>query len=1120
MSEVRRSRRIREKSSREDDHEEGPLEADHSTAVVQADEQTYVEGDEASEEESSGEEDGHSDEDYEEARAKKRRPRSGGGSRPGSGGAKRARTGTGGTRSRMAGVGAGTKKEQDEYLALQEDFEPCRLFRIFSTAEDVSVEDIASDWLEEYNASRTGALKEFINFLLNCCGSLVQVAEHDVLNNDSSNETVGEVQMLFQDQKIHEFHLYISKTQKKRSKYKPLYDNFAEFMTKLIELASDKDMIYIEKTDEGDGEPQTVIETGPLMLDLFTWLSSFSVCKIRCLRYVATLAMYLFQDQLTHLVVEMDTQSLLKLRKQLAMEQKKKRPSVKAVHKLESTIADIQGTRTVLESNIENIIKLCFVHRFKDVDETIRSESVLHLAKWLENYPEHFFKATYLKYFGWLLSDTSSVVRLQVLKTLSDLVKFINKQFRNMTDDSSLRQFFERFKHRVLELALKDIDLQVRLAAVQVLVEINKFRYLEDSEILSITSLIFSEHEVKVSSSAKNAKFLSAVSKFFSHVERAQVPEFMEGKDPNKKIGDVKLGTVAEVGILMRFLIKSLSLYLNEQDPLEQTTERKVHLLFQAAEFLQPYFGHLIKPICQLLTFQGEFGDISELQSTEEDSDAEEQGEYSMELNKLLLPENENTVIQYITVLSGLCHGAVAIKQHNSKAETAETAMGYLLELFGHLNLDSPVIFDQLLKIFQLFRYEDWITYGREGAFQQLFEIVVKKFKDMAIYTDPDDIRRQAFTDILQYTQTLSSKKIEELWKNQLAEIKIALNKYLHEMDLSDPNKADQQLQTLQLMYLNKLVLFGKYYRVDFDTELLEMLFTKYMNPLALLSSELSDTTLGIVDFKILTQVTTWNLQTWYQIFEDTNTPTPISKPMLELNKFIIDQLSITLITLQREHSGELSRKLAIEHPVCVTLLDTVTAIKLFALNLPDKEAEWRHALTRDYPIYIDCPEAIMEVLLYLEALYANSIGVNLERGDEEAVDFNDLAPREDKADPIKLEKELCVFALKLRSLFKLGLLNHPHIEERLGLNREALGSLFQSIVDDSIFSEPEEQRVRKSSPPASSSTAPRTDRPHTQEELEPIEEFSLEETTRRPLPLQEDPIEEEDEDLGEDDNQ
>lgn len=132
--------------------------------------------------------------------------------------------------------------------------------------------------------------------------------------------------------------------------------------------------------------------------------------------------MFLFQDYLTEQAVNLEKNYLAKLTRQLSLEEKKKRPNKKTVEKLESTIAETQGSKVVIEGVIDNIVKLCFVHRYKDISDSIRSEAMLHLSIWIKNYPEYFLKVTFLKYFGWLLSDNSVSVRLQVAKILPHLI--------------------------------------------------------------------------------------------------------------------------------------------------------------------------------------------------------------------------------------------------------------------------------------------------------------------------------------------------------------------------------------------------------------------------------------------------------------------------------------------------------------------------------------------------------------------------------------------------------------------------------------------------------------------------------------------------------------------------
>ncbi|CAI5169413.1 AVN_HP_G0119800.mRNA.1.CDS.1 [Saccharomyces cerevisiae] len=109
-------------------------------------------------------------------------------------------------------------------------------------------------------------------------------------------------------------------------------------MTKLLEVANDLQLLYVE-SDEDD----TQIVTGNLV----------------CFRYISTLTLYLFQDYLTQQAVNLEKNYLAKLSKQLSLEEKKKRPNNKTLEKLESTIAETQGSKVVIDSIIDNIVKLC-----------------------------------------------------------------------------------------------------------------------------------------------------------------------------------------------------------------------------------------------------------------------------------------------------------------------------------------------------------------------------------------------------------------------------------------------------------------------------------------------------------------------------------------------------------------------------------------------------------------------------------------------------------------------------------------------------------------------------------------------------------------------------------------
>jgi hypothetical protein len=56
-----------------------------------------------------------------------------------------------------------------------------------------------------------------------------------------------------------------------------------------------------------------------------------------------------------------------------------------------------------------------FVHRYRDSAPAIRCDTLAAFGAWLASDPEHFLQNSYLKYVGWMLSDSDApAVRLQV----------------------------------------------------------------------------------------------------------------------------------------------------------------------------------------------------------------------------------------------------------------------------------------------------------------------------------------------------------------------------------------------------------------------------------------------------------------------------------------------------------------------------------------------------------------------------------------------------------------------------------------------------------------------------------------------------------------------------------
>lgn len=113
------------------------------------------------------------------------------------------------------------------------------------------------------------------------------------------------------------------------------------------------------------------------------------------------------------------------------------------------------------------------------------------LGGWILTLPDVFFDGTYLRYMGWVLSDTMPSTRLEVVKALTKL-------FRRKDSVAGLRHFAERFRPRLVEMGTRDADSNVRTATVELLDVVREVGYLEPSDISTIGRLLFdSEQKVR-----------------------------------------------------------------------------------------------------------------------------------------------------------------------------------------------------------------------------------------------------------------------------------------------------------------------------------------------------------------------------------------------------------------------------------------------------------------------------------------------------------------------------------------------------------------------------------------------------------------------------------------------
>lgn len=138
--------------------------------------------------------------------------------------------------------------------------------------------------------------------------------------------------------------------------------------------------------------------------------------------------------------------------------------------------------KQVLEELRQNIHAAVFAHRYRDTDASIRAVSMQELGFWCLKYPAVYLESNYLRYLGWMLYDSNHTVRLNTLQAMNKLFK---PQLAN-----GLRSFSERFKDRVLQMSMHEVDLHCRHEAIRVIVSMNKLGFLEDSDGDSVSGIV------------------------------------------------------------------------------------------------------------------------------------------------------------------------------------------------------------------------------------------------------------------------------------------------------------------------------------------------------------------------------------------------------------------------------------------------------------------------------------------------------------------------------------------------------------------------------------------------------------------------------------------------------
>ncbi|KAI8645668.1 hypothetical protein BD408DRAFT_411341 [Parasitella parasitica] len=303
---------------------------------------------------------------------------------------------------------------------------------------EIDMEEVAEDWVEQYKNNQPAALRSLINFVIRSSGCPMAITIDALNQEDGSFDALQELQAELVKLPPTEYPII-----SRHNEFKTLKRNILLFFHQLIEICQHK-----------------TIYDGVLIETLQNWLTTMSSSTYRPFRHTATLVSLRIINQLCT-VAEKAQETLDNAKRQLIAAETGNKKSIKTrIATLKQTCVAESRKCKNLQEYLKEFFDNIFVHRARDVESVIRHECYKELCNWMLNYQSFFVHNDYIRFFGWAFNDQSANVRSEILKSLTKLYKVeaIATQFRPFT---------QRFKGRIEEMALYDVDVSVRVNAIQ-----------------------------------------------------------------------------------------------------------------------------------------------------------------------------------------------------------------------------------------------------------------------------------------------------------------------------------------------------------------------------------------------------------------------------------------------------------------------------------------------------------------------------------------------------------------------------------------------------------------------------------------------------------------------------
>ncbi|GLU07467.1 hypothetical protein SLE2022_244240 [Rubroshorea leprosula] len=314
-------------------------------------------------------------------------------------------------------------------------------------------------WVERYEKDPKPATVELLSMLFEACGAKFYIKEEYLDETDVDDVVVALVNLAKNG------HIEDNLSSKKKE-FKNFKENLLSFWDNLVNECQNGplfDKVLYEKCMD--------------------YIIALSCTPPRVYRQVASLMglrlVTSFISVAKMLATQRDTSQ-----RQLNAE-KKKRTEGPRLESLNNRLSMTHDKIIAIEEMMRKIFTGLFVHRYRDIDPTIRMTCIQSLGVWILSYPTLFLQDLYLKYLGWTLNDKNAGVRKASVLALQNL-------YEVDSNVPTLGLFTERFSSRMIELA-DDIDVSVAVSAIGLVKQLLRHQLLPDEDMGPLYDLLIDD---------------------------------------------------------------------------------------------------------------------------------------------------------------------------------------------------------------------------------------------------------------------------------------------------------------------------------------------------------------------------------------------------------------------------------------------------------------------------------------------------------------------------------------------------------------------------------------------------------------------------------------------------